>query len=570
MGKLQDLKITQTDEAWYLISFKFKPEYLALIKGMGCCGSDWKYEKEGNKWYISSCRIKEFIEKVEKKYAISLAKEKESVKSSTGNQSTIQNKRESNIKNETVKVIAFPEIKKKTHIELLDYNNMPDIRKPFAHQLEAADFLLKRKKAILADEMGAGKTFSALIAAYTLPPPRLIISPASVKINWGLEIRTLDKAGSIQILNGKNTFDWKTDWTIINYDILERYSEIIQKINWNSLTVDEAHYIKSVTCTGKPNSKRASNVLDISKNIEYVSLLTGTPMTSRPKDLFNLLKAVGHPCANDWIGYAYAYCGPEQTSRGTTFNGRSNIEGLRRKLEGYMLRRLKKDMLDLPEKIRTFNYVDINLAAYKKELDEYMRSKNYFINISEALLKLTKMKMLIAEQKAAATIEMIKSYLENDEPVVVLTNYTNVINKIDNKYKNECVRLTGESSQRQRQEAVNRFQSGEKKVFLGNMIAAGTGITLTRATNTIINDMDWVPGNHLQAEDRTHRIGQKNACNIIYQVAKGAEIDEIMARLLSNKLATINTIIDGNEGETGEDFGMAAEVIKQMQEMLAS
>jgi len=102
------------------------------------------------------------------------------------------------------------------------------------------------------------------------------------------------------------------------------------------------------------------------------------------------------------------------------------------------------------------------------------------------------------------------------------------------------------------------------------MIAAGTGITLTRATNTIINDMDWVPGNHLQAEDRTHRIGQKNACNIIYQVAKGAEIDEIMARLLSNKLATINTIIDGNEGETGEDFGMAAEVIKQMQEMLAS
>ena len=479
-----------------------------LIKGMGKCGIDWKYEKEGNKWYISSSKIHEFLKKVETRYG-----------------SVEKNKQEINIKKEN----TFAIIK---NVELLDYSSMDDIRKPYAHQLEAAEFLLKKKKAILADEMGAGKSTSSLLAAYSLPSPRLIICPASVKINWSMEIRNIDKTGNIIILSGKEMLNEKDDWTIVNYDMLDRYIEKIKNVKWSSLIIDEAHYIKSISSSGKPTSKRANNVISLAEGIDYIALLTGTPMTSRPKDLFNLLRVIGHPSTKDWHGYAYAYCGPEQTRHGTSFNGASNIEGLKEKLEGYMMRRLKKDMLDLPEKTRSFNYVDINLSVYNKELEEYIKSKRYFTNISEALLKLNKMKKLIAVQKAATTTEMIKSYIENDEPVVVLSNYTAVIDKIIESYKDNCVKLTGECSQRQRQEAIELFQKGKKKVFVGNMIAAGTGITLTRATNTIINDMDWVPGNHLQAEDRTHRIGQKNACNIIYQVAKGAEIDEIMARVL--------------------------------------
>ena len=615
---------TKKDE-WFEISFKFKPEFIAAIKSIGEIKEDWKYEPEHKKWYIHQSKIKKLLPKLNNAGADTEELEKyiNTIKMSAKTTATKEKKQkkilEINVRRnehekaklnisfkfnqdvlKTIKALKYRQYNEKTkewtikeedakellknlkaikdadiktnlyeyigpkEIIIPDYNNMQDIRKPFKHQLEAAEFLIKKKKALLADEMGGGKTKSSILAAYALPPPRLIICPASVKINWSLEIQQVDLHGKIKIIKD-NQIDPNMDWTIINYDILEKHIEDIKTVKWSCIVCDEAHYIKSIGKGGKPASIRAKNVINITEDIEYAFLLTGTPMTSRPKDLFNLLKIMKHPCSTDWIGYAYAYCGADQNQYGTSFNGASNIDKLHEKIKPYILRRLKKDMLDLPEKTRTFNYVDIDLERYKQELEEYMKNKKYFVNISEALLKLNKMKMIIAEQKTASTIEMIKSYIENDEPVVVMSNYTNVIDKIVNTYKKDCVKLTGECSQKKRQEAVELFQSGQKKIFVGNLIAAGVGITLTQASNIIINDMDWVPGNHLQAEDRIHRIGQTNKCTIIYQVAKEAEIDEIMAKALSKKLSNINAVIDGYNGEDGEDFGIAAEVVRQLE-----
>ena len=439
-------------------------------------------------------------------------------------------------------------------------------RQPFKHQLEAADFLLKGKNRWLCDEQGSGKTFSSILSAYSLPSPRIVICPASLKLNWEREIRNVDKLGSIQILKNK-PLDPNNDWFIINYDVLDRYMDELQQIMFNCMILDEAHYIKSVTTTGLPGTGRAENAIKLAANIENKFVLTGTPMTSRPKDIYNLLRVVDHPLGarNKFLYFAQRYCNYKRFGSNVNMDGASNTEELHNQISSYMLRRLKKDMLDLPEKVRTFNLVEVPLKDYENLFSQYKQQKNQYKKTMDHLVLLGRMKHLIADKKANITIEMIDDYLNNNEPIVVFTNYTSVVDKILAKFGTRAVKLTGESTQKQRQDAVDRFQNGEVDVFVGNVIAAGVGITLTRASNIIINDFDWVPANLLQAEDRIHRLGQINRCTVIYQVAKGAVADEKLAALILKKLQNINNVIDGSKGEDGSDFGVAVELIREIE-----
>ncbi|HBY21601.1 MAG TPA: hypothetical protein DEG71_11470 [Clostridiales bacterium] len=430
-------------------------------------------------------------------------------------------------------------------IILPDYTYLT--RTPFSHQLEAAKFLLTVKKGILADEMGGGKTLSSILAANTIPGKKLIIVPASLKLNWEKEIRFVSTE-PIEVINGKGWINTE-GWTIVNYDIISKHIDSILAGNFQVVIFDECHYIKAITNSGKAGSKRADIALQIAENTEYCFMLTGTPITNKTKDIFNSLKAINHPLSKNFFAFGKYYCNGQHNGYGWDFNGSSHQAELNEKLQPFMLRRLKVDLLDLPEKIRSFIPVSVNLKAYDKKLKEYMteRKNKNLTNKGEHLVYLNAMRHLLAKEKVTATIEQINNLVEQEQSVVIFTCYNFVVDEILKAFPADSVKLTGDCSQKQRQEAVEQFQAGNKKVFISNIIAGGVGITLTKAQTVIVNDFDWVPANHAQSEDRIHRIGQNEKCNIIYMYASKAQSDEIMAGLLEKKLNNISQIIDGNE-----------------------
>ena len=443
-----------------------------------------------------------------------------------------------------LKEVEIPE-DTKGNVKLRDYSYLK--RKPYEHQIEAAKFLLRNKKSCVAHEMGSGKTLTAVIAAYSLSPKRLVVCPASLKYNWEKEIRMVDYKGSISVIGDK--VDYSSDWIIINYDILEREYKNLSQIDFTCIILDEAHYIKSVSNGGKPDSKRAKYTMALAKKCEYVFSLTGTPITNKPKDIFNLLKISDHILSRNFFSFAKRYCGAKHNGYGWDFSGSSNEDELHERLKSVMDRKRKEEMLDLPDKIRRFIPVQIDLRSYNEAVEEYKREKAGLKQKGEHLAYLTTIKHILAKEKVSSTIEIAENILDAGESVVIFTNYNAVADRLMAKFKDKATKITGDCNAKDRQKAVDDFQSGKKTVMVANIIAAGVGITLVKANNLIFNDMDWVPSNHFQAEDRIHRIGQENKCVINYVYASGSEIDEYMADMLETKSTYINKIIDGGDGD---------------------
>jgi SWI/SNF-related matrix-associated actin-dependent regulator 1 of chromatin subfamily A len=437
----------------------------------------------------------------------------------------------------------LPKPEEKKEITLVEMPN--ETRKPFDHQLQAAKFLLEKKKAILADEMGGGKTTSAIIAAYNIPGKKLIVCPASLKLNWQKEIKLVDSAAKIGIINGKTITDLTgNDWYIINYDILSKHLENILSTDFTSVIFDECHYIKSINNSGKPTATRGKAALTICGKIPNVYMLTGTPITNKTKDIFNTLKAIEHPISNRWMPFAQRYCGAYQERYGWNMDGSSNRNELHEKLKPFMMRRLKSELLELPEKIRSFIPVEINVKEYDKLFADYIAEREH-IEKGKQLVKLNALRHLLAIQKIPHTLEQIENLFYQEKQVVIFTCYQEVVNQIIEKFPHAGT-ITGNDSAEKRQQTVDNFQKGNIKIVVCNIIAAGVGLTLIASDTVIFNDFDWTPANHAQAEDRIHRIGQNKKCNIIYMFADNAEMDRKLSVILEKKLANINKIIDNN------------------------
>ena len=243
---------------------------------------------------------------------------------------------------------------------VIDYNKYQH-RMPMTHQVEAIEKLVRNKKFILADDMGLGKTTSTIIAALETGAKKiLVICPASLKINWQREIENYSDR-TVYIAEGKKFSD-EHDFVIINYDILKNFHDIkkkddsiILKSKFDLVIMDEAHMISN------PQAQRTKIVNDIISRIERVWLLSGTPMTSRPMNYYNLLNIVDSPVAMNWMAYAKRYCNGFQFNVGKrkvwNVQGATNLDELRERTQTHILRRLKEDVLDLPEKIITPVYL---------------------------------------------------------------------------------------------------------------------------------------------------------------------------------------------------------------------
>ena len=431
------------------------------------------------------------------------------------------------------------------------YSNRP----PLEHQKEAIQKLVENKKFILADDMGLGKTTSTIIAALEANSKKvLIICPATLKINWKREIENYSDK-SIYIAEGKN-FSTDADFVIINYDIIKNFhdpkkkddSEIL-KANFDLVIVDEAHYIKN------GQAQRTKLINDLVKTVDRLWLLTGTPMTSRPMDYFNLLSLVDSPVSRNWMAYAIRYCQGYQFNVGGrkiwNITGASNLEELRERTAGTILRRLKENVLDLPDKIITPVYLRLKSKNYEEVMGEYYdwydknpdESKSLTVQFS----KLTKVRQIIADEKISQTIEIAENIIEQDKKVIIFCNFTDSLNKIIEHFGKSAVKLDGSMSKPERQRSVDEFQDNPKvKVFVGNIKAAGVGITLTAAEAVIMNDLSFLPSDHAQAEDRAYRYGQKNNVLVYYPIFENT-IEGVIYDILNNKKQVIATVMGDNQ-----------------------
>jgi len=435
-------------------------------------------------------------------------------------------------------------------IDYIKYEHRP----PLSHQKEAIEKLTSNKKFILADDMGLGKTTSTIISSIETKSKKiLIVCPASLKINWFREIQNYTDR-SIYICEGKKYED--ADFVIVNYDIIKNFHDpknkeesILLKSNFDLVILDECHYIKN------SQAIRTKLVNDFVKNVDRLWLLTGTPMTSRPIDYYNLLRLVDSPVSLNWQAYVIRYCGGYQFRVGGNkkiwnTNGATNLDELRERTSLQILRRLKENVLDLPEKIITPVYLKLKSKEYEELMGEYFdwyrNKRDESSSLTIQFSKLMKVRQVIANEKVESTIELCENILEQDKKVIVFTNFTDTLHRIHSHFGKKAVYLDGSCSEIARQHAIDEFQNNDKiKVFVGNLKAAGVGITLTAGEVIVMNDLSFVPSDHAQAEDRAYRYGQKNNVLVYYPIFENT-VEGAIYDILSHKKQIINQVMGDN------------------------
>ena len=415
----------------------------------------------------------------------------------------------------------------------------------YPYQVEGVRFIEEHNgRALIGDEMGLGKTIQSIAWLQMHPEarPAVIICPSSVKLNWQRELQmhaglesTVLSGMEPQELSGEGIY-------IINYRILKAWKTAIEKIQPKVFILDEVHYCKN------PDAQRTQVVQELVGGVKHLITLTGTPMVNRPVELFTPLNMLAPKIFDSFTTFAFRYCGASHNGYGYSFDGASNLAELHENLSDIMIRRKKSDVLkDLPEKTRATVPVSMSeMSQYEDSMEELLdllgqaQWKHH-----QALALLNSMRRIIGISKVPAVIEWIRDYLESGKPLVVFAHHKDVIRLIYDAFKDvACKPLTGDTNAEERAEIVDCFQRGEKQLFIGNIQAAGTGITLTAADAVCFVELAWSPGTLTQAEDRIHRIGQENRCTAYYLVAPGT-IDNKMASIIHRKQQVIDAAIDG-------------------------
>jgi len=439
-----------------------------------------------------------------------------------------------------------------------------------------------RDVTLIGDEMGLGKTIQALGLINADPEIRtvLVICPASLRLNWQREAeRWLTRPMSIGIAN--KTFP-DTAMVIINYDILRKHREAVRSRTWDLLCVDECHYLKN------PKTIRTIEVLGKWNRDPQLALspiparrrvyLTGTPIVNRPIELWPILHSTGRPEWRSWKQYVERYCDAEQDKWGWHVTGASNLDELQEILRStIMVRRLKKDVLtDLPPKRRQVIELPANGAAdavtaekrawqARQQIIEALQAAVELAKASEdpadyeaavqalregymvAFTEMAALRHETARAKAPYVIEHVLEAVDSAGKVVLFGHHKDVLHAIRDGLTAagiESVMLIGDMGAEERQAAVDRFQQDETvKVFLGTIGAAGVGITLTAASHVVFAELDWVPGNMSQAEDRCHRIGT-TASVLVQHLVLEDSLDAHIARTLVEKQNIIDRALD--------------------------
>jgi len=439
-------------------------------------------------------------------------------------------------------------------------------------QRAGIQFMIEQKRVLLADQMGIGKTIQAIGLCNFLedqmnrPLKILIVCPASLKVNWHNEwLKWTTTPFSVDIATSK--FYPESLVVIINYDILIKYEKKIKEKFWDVLILDESHYLKNTKA-------QRTRVLFGSKEIKKIEAdrvlaLTGTPILNKPIEIYSILKFLNPAGWSNKVSFAKRYCNATENSFGWDMSGASNLDELQAHLRStVMIRRLKKDVLkDLPEKTRQILEISLDDRHSKKiinaekemiqkmvknNLDEnYIYNDEEFSNIIKNFTgfntnfsEISSLRKEIAMSKLNSIITHLEDCLESTDKIVCFAYHTDLIDAIKNHFKESSVVIKGSTSMKDRHNAVQSFQENKEiKLFIGNIKSAGVGLTLTAAYHIVFAELTWSPGELSQAEDRCHRIGQKNNLLIQHLLLKGS-IDFYVIKTIINKQEIIDKALN--------------------------
>lgn len=434
-------------------------------------------------------------------------------------------------------------IQKQLKESLTYYNELYDYQKDSIYQM------MLRKDNILALDQGLGKTLCAASVSvadgydYTL-----IICPAICKYVWYYElIKWGIPESDIQIISAQSKFKGFRKYSIINYDIVNKFN--FQIVNFYSgkqvhLILDECYFIKSRSAE---RSKAVKRVIQIIK--PKLSFLSGTPIKNKVIDIFSYLSLCGHNLGKNYTKFVEDYTHYMDTRWGRTIICGKNLKDLAKHLSNIVIRVRKEDVLKLPEKIITKYYFD--LEEYKKDYDSA---------ISEAVDKLCKksfeiessihrINRILAVSKIKSISELINGLIYNERKVVVFTSYTDPLNEIYNRFKDMAVYIDGSVNEKTRQQNIEQFQNNPNiKLFVGNIQSSGIGISLTAAQDVIFMNFPFTVAELMQCESRLHRIGQPNTVNVYYTICRDT-IEEDIFKELSSKAFDINKVIEEDRNE---------------------
>jgi SWI/SNF-related matrix-associated actin-dependent regulator 1 of chromatin subfamily A len=414
------------------------------------------------------------------------------------------------------------------------------------YQIVGAEWLSSRQAALLADDMGLGKSAQAIRAcddllAHTV----LVVCPASVVENWRREFAKFSVLGTVP--------------TVYSYDAITRGTAKLLH-HYGVLILDEAHYLKSRDAkrTQAIFGEKCDGEGGLAERAEYVFALTGTPMPNHPAELWPMLRALAPETITGKSGrpmhywpFVTSYCTTRDNGFGIQITGGKRHDVLREKLQPFMLRRLKSEVLtDLPPITWGELFVEGKIDVFKemKEgsalVDKVLREKGVD-GLREIAPHVATLRRLTGLAKVAPVVEWVKEWLEStDRKLVLFAHHREVIEGLHEKFGHQCVVLTGSTSSEGRQRAIDRFQSreGYPRILLGQIQAAGVGITLTAASDVLFVESSWVPAENSQAAMRVHRIGQVNPCLIRFATLAGS-IDEQIQKAVARKTADITKIL---------------------------
>ena len=483
---------------------------------------------------------------------------------------------------------AVDEIKQKTETDF----QVKGIRgEMYPYQKIGVEFLLASGgRAIIADPPGLGKTVQALgYAAHSKHKRVLVVCPASVKSAWVNEAKKWTNF-SYEVIGPKTDvtkISADTNLWIINYDILKKFitekkdkkgrstgGELL-KVRFDLLIADECHLVKNNT------AQRTKAVRLLSKYIPHIVLLSGTPLLSRPVEMFTLLNMVDPRTWTNWYEFTRRYCGGHQGRWGYDSSGATNIEELHNRIKKYFIRRQKADVLtQLPPK----NRIDMEIELDKEIQEQYDEAENNLVSYlqkykgkqpaeiakmvqAEKLAQLNVLRNLCALGSIGSATDVIESVIEADEKILVFSSFLEPLRILKEKFGDAAVVITGETKVEDRGKIVDEFQTNPNvKIFLGGMRSAGVGITLTAASNVLFLDYAWNPADHQQAEDRVHRPGQVAESVNIYQFAAKGTISDKLQKMLAKKRKVFDKVIEGKLPEKGDELEGVDEVVEDLLE----
>lgn len=451
----------------------------------------------------------------------------------------------------------------------------------YPFQEDGINFLKRRKRCILADDMGLGKSMQALYAMNECPTqdgPVFIVVKRTLRTNWKRELQKWLPDESFTVVRGTRVVrkiimfgaendGKKVNYYIISYDHFRRHMDELLKLPIGGLIFDEAHVMKNRDA----KISQVAFAVNNSHRMIPMFLLTGTPVMNRPDEIWSLLHLISPTEFSSYWNFVDTYIGSEMVWTGGSYQRVANKScqaNLVELLSPYILRRLKKDVLDLPEKV--YETIEVELEGEQLEHYNTMRdelvayiSADHEVNATIILSQWLRLKQISVshnllsksdDRLEGAKIDALFELLEDcgDQKVVVFSQFKEAVTRLSKSLKLKGINhtlLTGDTKDQEndeineRQKAIDTFQNDpECKIILVSTLAGGMGINLTAGSVAIFLDLWWNPAVNRQAEDRLHRIGQHNPVTV-YSLETRDSIEQYILAILGDKEAMFDATI---------------------------